>query len=93
MLKYEKVSRVAWSSLKKAIEKDFDIKLGKKDSGKFAAIKYFSSVEYEYNSKGKSLLIKLPWIVPKKAKAKVDDWIKKEISKAKAKDKKAENKK
>ena len=87
MLKYEKVSRTIWNKLKKAIEKDLDLKLEKEDSGKFTAFKYVS-VEYTYDSKEKSLSIKLPWIVPKKAKIKVDNWIKKEIDKAKTKDKK-----
>ena len=81
MLKYEKITRTIWNKLKKAIEKDLDLKLGKEDSGKFTAFKYVS-VEYEYNFKNKELSIKLPWIVPKKAKVSVDDWIKKEISKA-----------
>jgi len=88
MLRYENIDRVAWTSLKKAIEKDFDIKLGKKDSGKFAALKYFS-VAYDYDSKIKSLIIKLPWIVPKKTRIKVDDWIKKEIDRSKAKNRKS----
>ena len=87
MLKYEKVSRTVWNKLKKAIEKDLDLKLEKDDSGKFTAFKYVS-VEYIYDSKDKSLSIKLPWIVPKKAKTKVDDWIKTEIGKTKARDKK-----
>ena len=82
MLKYDKVNRTIWNKLKKAIEKDLDLKLDKKDCGKFTAFKYVN-VEYEYNFKDKELSIKLPWIVPKKAKEKVDDWIKKEIKKAK----------
>ena len=81
MLKYEKITRTIWNKLKKAIEKDLDLKLGKEDSGKFTAFKYVN-VEYEYKFKNKELSIKLPWIVPKKAKASVDDWIKKEINKA-----------
>ena len=91
MLKYEKIDRVIWASLKKAIEKDFDIKLEKKDSGKFPVLKYFN-VTYEYDSSIKSLIIKLPWIVPKKTMSKVDGWIKKEIDSAKAKDKKSKKK-
>ena len=87
MLKYEKVSRTIWNKLKKVIEKDLDVELEKEDSGKFTAFKYVS-IEYVYTSKEKTLSIKLPWIVPKKAKIKVDDWIKKEINKAKIKDKK-----
>jgi len=87
MLKYEKVSRTIWNKLKKAIEKDLDLKLGKEDSGKFTAFKYVN-VEYIYNSKDKSLSIKLPWIVPKKAKAKVDAWIMEEINSAEIKNKK-----
>ena len=59
MLKYEKVSRTVWNKLKKAIEKDLDLKLEKEDSGKFTAFKYVS-VEYVYDSKEKSLSIKLP---------------------------------
>ena len=87
MLKYEKISKTVWNKLKKAIEKDLDLKLGKENSGKFTAFKYVS-IDYNYDSKEKSLSIKLPWIVPKKAKAKVDDWIRKEIDKTKIKDKK-----
>ena len=86
MLKYEKINRVIWNKLKKAIEKDLDLKLDKKDSGKFTAFKYVS-VEYKYDAKNKELSFKLPWIVPKKAKRTVDEWIKKEIEKAKTKKK------
>ena len=87
MLKYNKVNRSVWNKLKKAIEKDLDLKIDKKDSGSFTAFRYVR-VEYDYSFKNKELLIKLPWIVPKKAKVKVDDWISKEIESAKAQDKK-----
>ena len=92
MLKYAKVSRLVWNRLKKAIEKDLDIKLSKEDSGSFTAFKYVK-VEYVYESKLKELSIKLPWIVPKKARIKVDGWLKAEIEKSKIKDKKADKKK
>ena len=87
MLKYAKVSKLVWNRLRKAIEKDLGIKLDKEDSGNFTAFKYVK-VEYIYEPKIKELSIKLPWIVPKKARIKVDDWIKSEIEKSKIKDKK-----
>ena len=77
-MKYEKITRTIWNKLKKAIEKDLDLKLDKADSGKFTAFKYIT-VKYDYNDKDKTLTIDLPWIVPKKAKATVHDWIKAEI--------------
>ena len=77
-MKYEKITRTIWNKLKKAIEKDLDLKLDKADSGKY---KFgYITVKYDYNDKKKTLTIDLPWIVPKKAKATVDNWIKREIS-------------
>ena len=53
------------------------------DSGKFT-VKYVS-IKYEYNGKDKTLVINLPWIVPKKTKSKIDQWLNDQIEKLKKK--------
>ena len=90
-MKYDNITRTDWNRLKKAIEKDLDLKLDKADSGKFTAFRYIT-LKYDYNDKEKSLTIDLPWIVPKKSKAVVNDWIEAEIAN-KGKNKKTNKKK
>ena len=90
-MKYDKITRAIWNRVKKAIEKDLDLKLDKTDSGKFSAFSYIT-VKYDYNDKKKTLTIDLPWIVPKKSKAIVNNWIEAEIAN-KGKNKKTNKKK
>ena len=47
-MKYDNITRSVWNRVKKAIEKDLDLKLDKADSGKFTAFRYIT-VKYDYN--------------------------------------------
>ena len=83
MLKYDKITKSIWNKIKKIIEKELDLKIDNNDSGKFT-VKYVS-IKYEYNGKDKTLVINLPWIVPKKTKSKIDQWLNGQIEKLKKK--------